>query len=440
MGYFSSLTMRQKESVGLLQIGTFFEYFDLMLYVHMAVFLNELFFPKTDAFTASLLAAFAFCSSFVFRPFGALLFGYIGDHIGRKQTVVLTSFLMSASCATMAFVPTYESIGIAAAWIVTLCRGLQGMSSMGEIVGAGVYLTETIPSPARYPIVTWLSVSASIGSMAALGIATLITTFSYDWRPIFFFGATIAVIGTAARSNLRETPEFLKKRKEQITNTLSEKINSRTFVALFFIFCASPVWMYFVYFYCGDILKQEFHYTSNAVIRNNLIASVSFVVANIFFAQLSYRIYPLKLIRFLLLGLAPCVMLLPFVLGHVSSPFQVLLIQIFVGFFGVGQVPAAAIFYRHMPVMKRMTAITLGFASAQALMFVITSFGLIYLTAWFGHWGLWVIMIPSIITYTLALRYFEKLDAPYRYATITDDVGQHSEEGGEEDFSLPKVA
>ncbi|MGL5784074.1 MAG: MFS transporter [Alphaproteobacteria bacterium] len=433
MGYFSSMTNRQKESIGLLQIGTFFEYFDLMLYVHMAVFLNELFFPKTDAFTSSLLAAFAFCSSFVFRPFGALLFGYIGDHIGRKQTVVLTSFLMSASCATMAFVPTYESIGIAAAWIVTLCRAIQGMSSMGEIVGAGIYLTETIPLPVRHPAVAWLTVSASIGGMVALGIATLITTFSYDWRPIFFFGATIAVIGTAARSNLRETPEFLKKRKERLANALSEKVDSRTFLALFFIFCAGPVWMYFVFFYCADILKQGFHYTSSAILQNNFIASASFVVANILFAQLSYRIYPLKLVKFLLLGLAPCVVLLPFVLDHVSA-FQVLLLQFFVGFFGVGQFPAAAIFYRHMPVMKRMTSATLGFAFAKALMFVITSFGLIYLTAWLGHWGLWVIMIPSLVTYTWAIKHFEKIDAPYRY---TDDTGQHPEE---EDLQLPKVA
>ena len=83
-----SLTRQQKEAVGLLSIGTFLEYFDLMLYVHMAVLLNELFFPKTDPFTASLLSAFAFCSTFVFRPFGALLLGYIGDHIGRKVTIM----------------------------------------------------------------------------------------------------------------------------------------------------------------------------------------------------------------------------------------------------------------------------------------------------------------------------------------------------------------
>ena len=76
-----SLTREQKEAVGLLSIGTFLEYFDLMLYIHMAVLLNELFFPKTDPFTTSLLSAFAFCSTYLLRPFGALIFGYIGDNI-----------------------------------------------------------------------------------------------------------------------------------------------------------------------------------------------------------------------------------------------------------------------------------------------------------------------------------------------------------------------
>ena len=97
-GLFSSLTKQQKEAIGLLQIGTFLEYFDLMLYVHMAVLLNDMFFPKTDPHTAALLAAFAFCSTYVLRPFGALIFGYIGDTIGRKTTVIITTFLMSISC------------------------------------------------------------------------------------------------------------------------------------------------------------------------------------------------------------------------------------------------------------------------------------------------------------------------------------------------------
>ena len=85
---FTSLDKDQKRAVSLLSIGTFLEYFDLMLYVHMAVLLNELFFPKTDPHTASLLAAFAFCSTYIFRPIGALIFGFIGDYVGRKVTVI----------------------------------------------------------------------------------------------------------------------------------------------------------------------------------------------------------------------------------------------------------------------------------------------------------------------------------------------------------------
>ena len=132
---FSSLRREQREAVGLLQIGTFLEYFDLMLYVHMAVLLNDLFFPKTDPHTASLIAAFAFCSTYVLRPFGALLFGWIGDNIGRKTTVIITTMMMAVSCLIMANLPTYSQIGISAAWIVTICRLIQGLSSMGEAVG-----------------------------------------------------------------------------------------------------------------------------------------------------------------------------------------------------------------------------------------------------------------------------------------------------------------
>lgn len=133
-----TLTREQKEAVGLLSIGTFLEYFDLMLFVHMAVLLNELFFPKTDPFTASLLAAFAFCSTYLLRPIGALIFGYIGDNIGRKHTVIITTMMMSGSCVVMSVLPTYAEIGITASYTIIICRIIQGMSSMGEIIGAQV--------------------------------------------------------------------------------------------------------------------------------------------------------------------------------------------------------------------------------------------------------------------------------------------------------------
>ena len=88
MGLYSTLDREKKEAVGLLQIGTFLEYSDLMLYVHMAVVLNDLFFPKTDPFTSKLLTAFAFSYTFVFKPFGALLFGILAIKWGVKPLLL----------------------------------------------------------------------------------------------------------------------------------------------------------------------------------------------------------------------------------------------------------------------------------------------------------------------------------------------------------------
>jgi MHS family proline/betaine transporter-like MFS transporter len=137
-----SLTSQQKQAIGLLSIGTFLEYFDLMLYIHMAVLLNGLFFEPKDPFTASLYTAFAFCSTYVLRPLGALVFGWIGDNVGRKHTVVITTAMMSISCVVMATLPTYAEIGVTASIIVTICRMVQGMSSMGEVIGASLYIAE----------------------------------------------------------------------------------------------------------------------------------------------------------------------------------------------------------------------------------------------------------------------------------------------------------
>ena len=121
--------------------ATSYDSYSLTAYVHMAVLLNEIFFPKYDPHTASILAAATFCSSYVFRPIGALVFGWIGDHIGRKPTIIITTAMMAVSCLVMANLPTYAQIGITAAWIMIFCRIAQSISSMGEIIGAEIYLT-----------------------------------------------------------------------------------------------------------------------------------------------------------------------------------------------------------------------------------------------------------------------------------------------------------
>lgn len=425
MSIFANLNRQQKEAVGLLSIGTFLEYFDLMLYVHMAVLLNELFFPKTDPFTASLLAAFSFCSTYLLRPFGALVFGYIGDNIGRKQTVVITTFIMSISCIIMANLPTYAQIGISAAWVVTLCRILQGMCSMGEATGAELYLTEMLSPPLRYPVVACIVIFATIGTTSALGIASFILSNDISWRVVFWIGAVVAFIGTLARTTLRETPEFAdaKRRLKRIVESShnepkqlenspiwKEKVNKKTALSLFLIQCMWPAAMYLSYIHCGNIAKALFDFSPEQVINQNFFVSSMQLVTYIGTAYVSYRIHPLSILKVKLVMFACFVLVSPFLLYSISSPFQLMLFQIYIVTFVPTDFPAASVFYKHFPVFKRFTFSCLMYALSRATMSIITSIGLVYFIDRFGNWGVLLIMLPVVFGYRFGLVHFETLE------------------------------
>ncbi len=420
-----SLTREQKSAIGLLSVGTFLEYFDLMLYIHMAALLNELFFEPASPLSTSLLTAFAFCSTYVLRPFGALLFGWIGDNIGRRETVIITTLLMAFSCFIVAILPTYAQIGVTASWIITICRVIQGITSMGERIGAELYLTETIKPPIQYPAVTSISVCGSIGTTFALGIASLVTLYGVNWRYAFAFGMVIAVIGSVARTTLRETPDFadakrrIKKTLEEAQEDVNilndnpivqEKISKKTLFSLFLLQCSWPVWLYFSYIHCGNILKNSFDYTTAEVIHQNFIISIIELAASIVLTYLSYRIYPLKILKVMIIIIFTFILLCPYFLYNIHSTFELFLIQSFVVALGPSVTTAMPIFFKHLPVFKRFTAGSLAYAFARMIMSIITVFGMVYLTEYFGHWGLLIVMIPTCAGYAFGLRHFIKLE------------------------------
>jgi len=419
-----SSTEEQRDAVGLLSIGTFLEYFDLMLYVHMAVLLNELFFPKTDPHTASLLAAFSFCSTYVFRPIGALVFGYIGDTFGRKATVIITTLFMSFSCIIIANLPTYAEIGISAAWIVTICRVVQGMSSMGEVTGAQLYCCETMKPPIKYSAVAMLSFFAATGASGAIGMASLVTAYGINWRLAFWVGALIAIVGSVARTKLRETPEFIDA-KRRILNTfekfnidkeyfkksliLKEKTNARTALAIFLMDCMWPLCFYFSYIYCSNILKT-LGASSAQIIQHNFIVSIFQILKYAILIFLSHKIYPLFILKIKWLITFALFIIAPYWLSHLKTEFSLLVLQSAVIFFACDSAPSTAIFYKYIPVFKRFTAVTFLYALSRALTYVITSFSFVYLTKYFGYSGILVIMLPMFIGFFYSLRYFQNLE------------------------------
>ena len=425
MGIIKALSFEQKKAIGILSIGTFLEYFDLMLYLHMAVFLNELFFPKVSPHLSNLIAATGYCSVYVFRPIGALIFGYIGDTYGRKSTVIITTTMMSICCICMACMPTYAQIGITAAWLVTICRIIQGLSSMSEVIGAQIYLAEIVKKPESNPVVNFIGCSCVVGSFSALAISNAILSVGMNWRFAFLAGALIAVVGSVARATLRETPEFanshlklskiLKQAGLVASSVLksdpivNEKVNQKISLSYFFLQCGRPICFYFLYVYCASILQNSFNYTSKDVVQHNLIIALAEFIVMLSNTYLCYKICPLKIIRIRSYIFFGFIIWLPYLLANTNTIFKLYFIQIMVTVFQPTSSPAEAVIFTSFPVFKRFRYISFLYSIARALVYIVTSFGFVYLTDLFGYSGLLIIFIPLMIFFISGVHYFLKL-------------------------------
>lgn len=416
-----------KKAVALLSFGTFLEYVDLMLYVHMGTLLNELFFETTDPDSAKLLTAMGITITFGFRPLGAYIFGKIGDNFGRTIVLYITTVIMALSCLVMANLPTYAQIGIGASVGVTLCRILQSISSVGEVTSCDLYLIETSKPPIQYPLSMITSLFGALGGTFALGIASLVTMKGFDWRLAFWFGGIIAVIGAQARRTLIESSEFnniqnkikLIQEKFFLTKKEAKKIvlkeenrgySKKTSFFLFLIQCAYPLYYYFSYIYCGDLFKENFNYSAEDVIHNNLFLSLSEVGKTIFIMVISLYINPLKILKVELLISSIVALVVPFMLNNITESYQLIIIQYTMILCSIHGAPAFAIFYKHIPLLKRFTSAGLQYAWGRGVMFALTSFSLIYFTNLFKSFGLLFLFIPTLFAYTIALFYFDKLE------------------------------
>lgn len=329
--------LERKEAFGLSSVSSLLESFDLWLYVHMAVLLNELFFPKADPYTVTLQQAFAYCVTFALTPFGALLFGFIGDRIGRKATIVITTLMMAVACLVVTILPTYAQIGITASWIVIVCRILQGLSALGERVGAELYLTEITKPPLQYLVVGLLFCALDIGGVAAIVVSALVTSHGFNWRFALLIGAVIAVIGSAARTRLKESSEFVDARgkiKRHIKDgvrtqeeldyiaTRHGKVSKKMSLAYFLIYCGGPVGFYLVYIYCGNLLKDTLGCTAHQVLLQNFFVGLIQLARSFAFSFFNLRVYPLKIRKLMGMGFFLIALVSPLLLSHISTPQQ----------------------------------------------------------------------------------------------------------------------
>src|SRR5689334_2312250 len=151
-------------------LGTLFEWYDFYLYGSLAVFFGRLFFPKGND-TAQLLASLAtFGAGFGVRPLGAIVFGYVGDLIGRKYTFLVTMATMGLSTALVGLLPTYATIGLGATALLVLLRLLQGLALGGEYGGAATYIAEHVPDEKRGYYTSFIQTTATLGFFVSMGV------------------------------------------------------------------------------------------------------------------------------------------------------------------------------------------------------------------------------------------------------------------------------
>ena len=219
------MTAEQRNVIFASSLGTVFEWYDFYLYGSLATIIARQFFSGLDAGSAFIFALLAFAAGFIVRPFGALVFGRLGDMIGRKYTFLVTIVIMGLSTFIVGLLPSYESIGVAAPIILIGLRMLQGLALGGEYGGAAVYVAEHAPRGKRGAYTAWIQTTATLGLFLSLliilGVRTAVGEAAFadwGWRIPFVVSILLLAVSVYIRLSLNESPAFRKMKSEGRTS------------------------------------------------------------------------------------------------------------------------------------------------------------------------------------------------------------------------------
>ncbi|AMO94438.1 sugar (and other) transporter family protein [Collimonas fungivorans] len=219
------ITPEERKVIFASSLGTVFEWYDFYLYGSLAAIIAKQFFSGTDPNTGFIFALLAFAAGFIVRPFGALVFGRLGDMIGRKFTFLVTILIMGASTFIVGILPNYATIGIAAPIILITLRILQGLALGGEYGGAATYVAEHAPDDKRGAFTSWIQTTATLGLflslLVILGVRSAVgeeAFSSWGWRIPFLVSIVLLAVSVWIRLSMNESPAFAKMKAEGKTS------------------------------------------------------------------------------------------------------------------------------------------------------------------------------------------------------------------------------
>jgi MFS family permease len=298
------MTPEERKVIVASSLGTVFEWYDFYLFGSLAVIIGANFFSQFPEATRNVFALLAFAAGFLVRPFGALVFGRLGDLVGRKYTFLITILIMGASTFVVGILPTSDSIGIAAPIILIILRMLQGLALGGEYGGAATYVAEHAPNGRRGFYTSFIQITATAGLFLSL-LVILFTRLAvgdeafnaWGWRIPFLLSVVLLGISVWIRLQMEESPAFQRMKnagtqsKAPLGEAFGQWKNAKIalFALLGLVMGQAVVWytgQFYALFFLGSVLKVDGFTTNMLIAWSLLLGSGGFV----FFGWLSDKI------------------------------------------------------------------------------------------------------------------------------------------------------
>ncbi len=285
-------------------VGTLIEWYDFYIFGSLAIILSEQFFPQTNPTAAFLSTLATFAAGFIVRPFGAIVFGRLGDIVGRKYTFLVTLILMGGSTFAIGIVPGYQSIGMLAPILVLILRLLQGLALGGEYGGAATYVAEHAPAAKRGFYTSFIQTTATLGLFVSIGVILAVRQYvgieefnDWGWRIPFILSSVLVGVSIFIRLRMQESPLFTKIKaegkisKNPIKESFGNKENLKlVLIALFGATAGQGVVWYTGQFYAMTFIEKtcsvDFVQTRNIIAVALLIGTPLFI----YFGWLSDKI------------------------------------------------------------------------------------------------------------------------------------------------------
>lgn len=298
-----AINSEERKVIFAASLGAVFEWYDFFLYGSLAALIAAQFFTSLNPTTAFVFALLTFAAGFIVRPIGALVFGRLGDLVGRKYTFLLTILIMGFSTVLVGLLPGYATLGVAAPVVLVVLRMLQGLALGGEYGAAATYVAEHAPNDKRGGWTSWIQTTSTVGLLLSIVVILVVRTLTgksfevWGWRIPFLFSAVLLGISVYVRISMHESPAFQKIKAEgkisraPLSEAFGQWRNLKLVLqALFGLLAGQAVVWFTALFYAMFFLTQTLKVDASTT---NLLVGLALLISTplyVFFGRLSDRI------------------------------------------------------------------------------------------------------------------------------------------------------